>query len=186
LTQSTTPTVFVDFTRESDVKKMTRISSVSAEGLPDDLKGLAADPFYGIMAHRPEILRPWAALDAEFFGTSSLVENSIKEEARRTLAQGAGCQFCASLGTPREEHPHPREALAVAFAELIANDHHQIDENMFAVLREEFSEDEIVELLAWICFKLGSNIFGALMKLAPATPDQVEGYAAFAADRPRK
>jgi alkylhydroperoxidase family enzyme len=138
------------------------------------------------MAHRPEILRPWAALDAEFFGTSSLVENSIKEEARRTLAQGAGCQFCASLGTPREEHPHPREALAVAFAELIANDHHQIDENMFAVLREEFSEDEIVELLAWICFKLGSNIFGALMKLAPATPDQVEGYAAFAADRPRK
>jgi hypothetical protein len=158
---------------------MTRISSVNAEGLPDDLKGLAADPFYGIMAHRPEILRPWAALDAEFFGASSLVENS-------TLAQGAGCKFCASLGLPRDEHPNQREALAVALAELIANDHHQVDENTFAVLREEFSEDEIVELTAWICFKLGSNIFGALMKLAPATPDQVEGYAAFAADRPRK
>ena len=164
---------------------MTRISYVKAEELPADLQGLAADPFYGIMAHRPEILRPWAALDAEFFGPSSLVENSIKEEARRTLAQGAGCKFCASLGLPREEHPNQREALAVALAELIASDHHQVDENTFAVLREEFSEDEIVELLAWICFKLGSNIFGALMKLAPATPDQVEGYAAFAADRPR-
>lgn len=160
---------------------MTRISYVSATELPADLQALAPDPFYGIMAHRPEILRHWAALDAEFFGPSSKVNNRIKEEARRTLAQGVGCSFCASLGTPHDEHPDSREALAVAFAELVATDHHQIDDSTFAVLREEFTEDEIVELVSWICFKLGSNIFGALMKLAPATPDQVDAYAAFAA-----
>lgn len=163
---------------------MTRISYVEESRLPADLQPLAADPFYGILAHRPEILRHWSALDAEFFGPSSRVENSIKEEARRTLAQGVGCRFCASLGEPRDDHPSKREALAVAFAELVATDHHQIDDNTFAVLREEFTEEEIVELVSWICFKLGSNIFGALMHLEPATPEQVENYAAFAAGAP--
>ncbi|WP_111768726.1 carboxymuconolactone decarboxylase family protein [Nakamurella deserti] len=160
---------------------MARIPSASPAELPADVAPLAGDPFYGILARRPEILREWSKLDTAFFGASSTVDNRIKEEARRTLAQGVGCRFCASLGTPRDEHPDAREALAVAFAELVATDHHQIDDSTFAVLREEFSDEEIVELVSWICFKLGSNIFGALMKLAPATPAEVDGYAAFVA-----
>lgn len=163
---------------------MPRIPYFPPADLPTDLVPLGPDPFYGILAHRPEILREWNALDKAFFGPSSLVDNRIKEEARRTLAQGVGCRFCASLGTPHDEHPSAREALAVAVAELIATDHHQVDESTFAVLREEFSDAEIVELLSWICFKLGSNIFGALMKLAPATPAEVDGYAAFVAGTP--
>ena len=163
---------------------MPRIPSRSVDQLPTDLAPLGGDPFYGILAHRPEILREWNALDKAFFGPSSTVANQIKEEARRTLAQGVGCRFCASLGTPRHDHPDAREALAVAFAEMVANDHHQIDDSTFDVLREEFSDEEIVELVSWICFKLGSNIFGALMKLAPATPAEVDGYAAFVAGEP--
>ena len=163
---------------------MTRVPYFPPSELPTDLAPLGADPFYGILAHRPEILRSWNALDVAFFGPSSLVDNHLKEEARRTLAQGVGCRFCASLGTPRPDHPDAREALAVAFAELVATDHHQIDDSTFAVLREEFSDAEIVELVSWICFKLGSNIFGALMKLAPATPAEVDGYAAFVAGEP--
>lgn len=158
---------------------MPRITAFPADDLPADLVPLGADPFYGILAHRPEILREWSALDRAFFGPSSKVDNHIKEEARRTLAQGVGCRFCASLGTPRDEHPNAREALAVAFAEMVANDHQQIDDSAFDVLREEFTDEEIVELVSWICFKLGSNIFGALMKLVPATPTEIEGYAAF-------
>ena len=163
---------------------MTRVPYFPPSELPTDLAPLGADPFYGILAHRPEILRSWNALDVAFFGPSSLVDNHLKEEARRTLAQGVGSRFCASLGTPRPDHPDAREALAVAFAELVATDHHQIDDSTFAVLREEFSDAEIVELVSWICFKLGSNIFGALMKLAPATPAEVDGYAAFVAGEP--
>lgn len=163
---------------------MARISSFPENELPADLAPLGADPFYGILAHRPEILREWSALDRAFFGSSSKVDNRIKEEARRTLAQGVGCRFCASLGTPHDEHPDAREAVAVAFAEMVATDHHQIDDSTFEVLREEFSEAEIVELAAWICFKLGSNIFGALMKLNPATPAEIGGYAAFVAGEP--
>ncbi len=163
---------------------MPRVPYFPPQELPTDLQPLGPDPFYGILAHRPEILREWNALDKAFFGPSSLVDNHIKEEARRTLAQGVGCRFCASLGTPHDEHPPAREALAVAVAELIATDHHQVDDSTFAVLREEFSDAEIVELLAWICFKLGSNIFGALMTLAPATPAEIDGYAAFVAGTP--
>jgi alkylhydroperoxidase family enzyme len=163
---------------------MTRVPYYQPNELPEDLVGLGHDPFYGILAHRPEILRAWNSLDIAFFGPSSTVPNAIKEEARRTLAQGVGCRFCASLGTPRDEHPDPKEALAVAFAELIGSDHHQVDDSTFEVLREEFTDEEIVELTAWVCFKLGSNIFGALMKLAPATAEEVEGYADFVAGAP--
>lgn len=160
---------------------MARIPYFPPSDLPTDLQPLGPDPFYGILAHRPEILRTWNELDKAFFGPSSVVDNQIKEEARRTLAQGVGCIFCASLGTPRDEHPTAKEALAVAFAELVATDHHQIDDSTFEVLREEFTDAEIVELVSWICFKLGSNIFGALMKLNPATPAEIDGYAAFVA-----
>lgn len=163
---------------------MPRISSANPSDVPAHLDAIAPDPFYGIMARPPEILRHRAALDAEFFGPSARVDNRIKEEARRTLAQGLGCQFCASLGNPNDEHPDSKEALAVAFAELVANDHHEVTDSTFAVLREEFSDEEIVELVSWTCFKLGSNIFGALMRLEPATPEQVDGYAAFVAGEP--
>lgn len=88
-----------------DVKKLVRIERgaghrVSADpaSLPEGLRDYAADPFYGILANRPEILAAWAGLDKVFFGPGSTVPNSIKEEGRRTLAQDVGCVFCASLG----------------------------------------------------------------------------------------
>jgi alkylhydroperoxidase family enzyme len=158
-----------------------RIPAVAPETLPSDIAELGADPYYAILGHRPEVLRAWNELDKVFFGPSSRVGNGIKEEARRTLAQGLGCRFCASLGVPRDEHTDPKEALAVAFAELVEQGADAIDDTMFDVLREEFSEEEIVELVAWICFKYGSNLFGALMKLVPATDDEVKGYADFVA-----
>lgn len=158
---------------------MPRVTPADPGTLPADLTELGHDPFYGVLAQRPEILRAWNELDKVFFGSTSTVSNAIKEEARRTLAQGLGCRFCASLGTPRDEHPDAREALATAFAEMVEKDHRDIDESTFDVLREEFTEVEIVELVAWICFKYGSNMFGALMQLAPATEVEVKGYADF-------
>jgi alkylhydroperoxidase family enzyme len=160
---------------------MVRVSYVEPDSLDGPTGKLAEDPFYNVLAHRPEILEAWAHLDKVFFGATSKVANGTKEEARRTLAQGVGCALCASLGTPRPEHSDPKEALAVAFAEMLATDHRQIDEGTFEVLRQEFTDAEIVELVSWLCFKYGSNMLGALMKLAPATAQQIEGYAEFVA-----
>jgi alkylhydroperoxidase family enzyme len=160
---------------------MPNVASPDPSDVPEAIRPLVGDPFYGILANRPEILSAWAELDKVFFGPSSTVPNAIKEEARRTLAQDVGCAFCASLGVPRPDHIDPRESLAVALADQIAHDHKQIDGSTFEALREEFSDEEIVELLSWLCFKLGSNIFGALMQLSPANEVEVAGYADFVA-----
>lgn len=40
-----------------------------------------------------------------------------------------------------------REALAVQLAERIALDPHTVDDDFFATLREEFSEEEVVEMV---------------------------------------
>ena len=49
------------------------------------------------------------------------------------------------------------------------------------MLREEFDEREIVELVSWLCFKYGSNMFGALMDLVPASETEIASYADFVA-----
>jgi alkylhydroperoxidase family enzyme len=160
---------------------MSRLPWIDPDSLTGPTAALATDRYYNLIARRPQILEAWNALDKVFFGPTSVVDNHIKEEARRTLAQGAGCRFCASLGLPKEEHPDAREAVAVAVADLIATDHHQVDESTFEALREVFTDEEIVELLTWICFKLGSNIYGAIMKIDPANTEEVKGYAEFVA-----
>jgi alkylhydroperoxidase family enzyme len=161
---------------------MPNIPVADLNSVPEAIRPIAADnEFYGIMAHRPEILEVWAELDKVFFGPSSIVDNELKEEARRTLAQDVGCVFCKSLGAPASEPASKREMLAVAFADQMIADHKQIDSSTFEALREEFSNAELVELISWLCFKLGSNVFGALMSLTPATDEQVQGYADFVA-----
>jgi alkylhydroperoxidase family enzyme len=156
---------------------MANLSSVNPDSVPEHLRPALGIQYNAILAHRPELLEAWSALDDAFLGPSSTVPNEIKEEARRTLAQDAGCVFCASLGKPARYASDPQEALAVALAAQIANDHRQIDAATFEALREEFSEEQIVELVSWICWKLGSNILGALMALEPADESQVNAYA---------
>lgn len=138
---------------------------------------LAENPFYNLLARRPEIMQAWAKLDDVFLGSTSLVANSTKEAARRTLAEGAGCAYCASLGSPRRDSVDTREVLASALAQMLVSDHRNIDEHTFAALREEFSEAQIVELVAWLCMKLGANMLGAVMQLDPATDAQIDAYA---------
>lgn len=144
------------------------------------LSNIDADPYYRMVGNRPEILAAWAELDKAMLGASSTVPVEIKEEARRALAQNVGCAFCATVGgKPATEHADPRMALAVAVANQIATDYTQIDDATFEALREEFSNEQIVELLAWLCFKFGSNLLGALVKLDPATDAEKQGYNDF-------
>jgi alkylhydroperoxidase family enzyme len=144
------------------------------------LSNIDADPYYRILGNRPEILAAWAELDKAMLGAASKVPVGIKEEARRALAQNVGCAYCATVGgKPSDGHADPKLALAVAVANQIATDYTQIDDSTFEALREEFSNDQIVELLAWLCFKFGSNLLGALVKLEPATEVDQKGYNAF-------
>ena len=139
----------------------------------------STDSFYAVLGNRPEIADAWAALDKVLLTDgSSTLSTALKEEVRSGLAQGIGCQYCATVGgaAAAPEHADPRASLAGAFAEVVVNNLGKIDDSMFDVLRDEFSSEEIVELCAWICFKFGANILGALVKLDPATEEQSSAY----------
>lgn len=61
----------------------------------------------------------------------------------------------------------PREALAVAFAERLATDHHAIDDEFFGRLRQCFTEPEILELGMMAGQYIG---FGRLLMVLDLTP----------------
>ena len=123
-------------------------------------------PFQRLLGHNQDILKSWTKLE-EVFLQSQKLSPELKEQVRRTLAFGNGCQYCMSKGKPDEVQPDGKQALAVAFADMVMKDHLMIDESHFGVLREEFSEKGIAELCAYICFITASQMFGAIMNLAP-------------------
>src|SRR5437763_696338 len=102
---------------------------------PADIDG---NSYERVMARRPEIVGKWFELDALMrFG--GVLDVELKEEVRRSLAPEVGCVFCASLAAAKVEYPDRREALAVAYAQLL-RDPKAIDDATFDVLREEFTE----------------------------------------------
>lgn len=127
-----------------------------------------------VMAHRPEILGKWFELDA-LMRFTGLLDAELKEEVRRSLAPTVGCTFCSSLAVAKAEYPDRREELAIAYAQLL-RDPKAIDDAMFDVLREEFTEEEIVELTCWSLFMIAAQGFGAVMGIPTATEQEVGVY----------
>lgn len=148
---------------------------------PSDLDGSTADR---ILGHRPELLAAWDGLKHALVGSSSTLSPHLKEEVRRTLAQHTGCAYCASLGSPAAEHDDRQETLAVAFADAVAAGHSAITDAQFAVLLDEFTIPQVVELVTWIAFEHAGQMLGSLIGDEPATPDEVRAYAAWVAGQP--
>lgn len=145
---------------------------------PTDLKGNAVQTslLARVLGRRPEILEAFGRLDAtaRFHG---LLAPSLKEAVRRATAGEVGCAYCQSLGTYEADPNDQRQSLAVAYALMIADDPTAISEAQFDILRGEFSEDEIVELTAFICFvAIAGQLFGAALALEPAGPDEASAY----------
>lgn len=140
------------------------------------LSSIEGNVYERLMGHRPEILGKWFELDSTI-RFSNVLSPDLKEEVRRSMAPGIGCVFCSTLGDSAKVHADRKEALAVAFAEHVVSDWRSIDDATFDVLKEEFSTEEIAELVAWISFIFGAQLFGALMKTTPATAEELETYA---------
>lgn len=142
------------------------------------LSNLEGNVYERLMGHRPEILKAWFNLDATMRFSGEL-DPGLKEEVRRSLAPGVGCVFCASLGPEAETHPDQKESLAVGFAQLVLGDWRSIDESTFDRLKEDFTTEEIVELVAWISFMIAAQMFGAILETTPATEDELAAYNAW-------
>ena len=118
---------------------MPRVTPIELEG-----DALQTNQMARVLGRRPEILEAFAGMGRSL-RFKGLLSVELKESVRRATAADVGCRYCASLA-PFEPNPdEKRESLAVAFARLIAEDHQSISDAQFDVLREEFTEDEIVD-----------------------------------------
>jgi alkylhydroperoxidase family enzyme len=152
---------------------MSRIEPLPA---PEGSNPLTYSAIAGIMARRPEILEAFGRLNRAI-RFEGLLPVELKESVRRATAPKVGCNFCAALGVLDESFASERERLAVRFAEKIADDHKAVGDEDFELLRTGFSDDEIVELTAWICLvTVAGQMFGNVMDVRPATPEEAEAY----------
>ncbi len=121
-------------------------------------------PFQRLLGHNREVLEGWSQV-GEVLEQDGRLSSELKEQVRRTLAQGNGCEYCKAKGRPDPEKFDEKISVAVGFAEVFLKVRGDISDSVFDILREWFSEEEISELCAFIAFTTASQYFGAMMKL---------------------
>jgi len=148
--------------------------------------------FFGAMANCPPIFRGIVET-LETFGQGARVDAELLELMRLEVADVHQCGYCATVRTLDvreavaakeafvfgEVDPAGltrREYLAVSLAEEMARDAHGITDERFAALREEFTEEEVVELLLFAALEVGLDRFCIALRLQPTDdryPDEV-------------
>lgn len=123
-------------------------------------------PFQRLLGHQPSVMQHWNALGDVLAGESTLSVR-LKEEVRRTLAHQNGCMYCRAKGMPDLKPEEAAISMATGLAELFLHTGGNVDRAVFPVLREYFTEAQISELCAWICFTIASQWFGAALRLEP-------------------
>ena len=132
------------------------------------LSSTGSSPMERVMGHAPHVLKPWLQLEETFF-RQALLPADLLEQVRRTLAQQHGCQYCvAKSGPPDSTHKDPRTSLAVGLAEYFALDHKSISASQLSILRELFSDAELVELVAFMGFIWAGGTFGSIFGVLPS------------------
>ncbi|MFV2046337.1 carboxymuconolactone decarboxylase family protein [Metabacillus litoralis] len=120
--------------------------------------------FQKLLGHNKRVMEGWVHLGNEL-EKDGLLSLELKEQVRRTLAQGNGCEYCKAKGKPEPDKFDEKISVAVGFAEVFLKQKGDISESTFTILRDTFSDNEISELCAFISFATASQYFGAMMKL---------------------
>ena len=131
------------------------------------LSNIGETKFQKLLGHCPNILQSWSSLENTLYETGTLSEE-LKEQVRRTLAFGNECPYCMAKGKPDDVQKAEEISTAVTFTHLFVHNRSAIDDQMFDVLKGYWSEAEIVELCAYICFITASQQLGFLFQLQPA------------------
>lgn len=85
------------------------------------------------------------------------------------MQQGLTEEKIAALGTYQESEAFTaREKIALRFAELMALNHHEIDDDFFRALRVQFTDAQIVELGMMIGQYIGFGRLVAVLDLEHA------------------
>jgi AhpD family alkylhydroperoxidase len=135
-------------------------------------KGPGGDPAM-VWTMRPEMAGMVQRMITTAYQRSKLPA-AEREVARMRIAQLNACSACATFRAPSvveagveeelyehldEYRTYPgyttRQRLAIEYAERFATDHRGIDDELFARLRAEFADDELVDLSLCLAVYLG-------------------------------
>jgi alkylhydroperoxidase family enzyme len=123
-------------------------------------------PFQQLLGYNTEILNAWTNL-GNLLEKDGLLSYELKEQVRKTLAQGNGCEYCKAKGKPEPHLYDENTAIATAFADVALKQKGVISDSVFIILSDCFSEGEISELCVFITFTIASQYLGAILDLKP-------------------
>lgn len=137
--------------------------------------------WYRTMGNNPEVAKAFAAY-WDLLHRGGSVSHEIKELARIQIAQMVGCEFCArqtsplaasiteedkvSCALPNWEHPDPKTRAALHYARTLTLDDGR-DGEVYAELRQFYSDAEIIELSAFFCLTAGGNRMAKSWSIEP-------------------
>jgi AhpD family alkylhydroperoxidase len=146
------------------------------------LLGQEAVPF-NVMAHNPRFLLPYLLMSVFAQGKSRL-DPQTRLLAIHRVSELNGCSWCLDYGEATADkmgisqsklqalHSHrssplfnDRERAAIDFAEAVTQVGARVDDDLFARLRAQLSEREIVELLAAVAAENFFNRFNAALEI---------------------
>ncbi len=122
------------------------------------------NPLTKLLGHNPELLKNWMALLESFYQSCDL-DRSLQEEVRKAVAYQIGCAYCMSHGCPAQHIDDVKTKTAVDFAKKVVQTQRQITESDIEPLKVYFSDKEISELCAFICYGIGLARFGAALNV---------------------
>ncbi len=143
-----------------------------------------------IYAWNPRIAVPWVEFSARFHAASDLPARLV-ELVRLRVAFHNQCRSCmairyssgAEAGVTEElvcslERPAeapdltPAEKAALDFADRFATDHLSVHDEMFARLREHFTEPELVDLCFQLALFVGVGRMNAVLDMVDDLPEE--------------
>lgn len=151
---------------ESDDEEVNQILLESEEGWYKD------SAYFGAVAHQPRLLKRLVRT-FRLFPRSDSIDAEILELMRLRVAAVHGCAYCGTVRTwevkdaiePKEDAVFGdeidaseltrREELAVRVADHMSRDPQKISDEFFNELREEYSEEAIIELLLFTGLEVG-------------------------------
>lgn len=160
---------------ESDDERVNEILREMEEGWWQD------SAMMGVMAHQPELVKSIVPAFESFF-QSGRIDPHIFEMMRLKAGEINRCAYCASVRSagvrdevgPKEDaifgdvegsEMTRREELAVRLSEQMSGDPNYITDEFFDELREEYTDDEIVELVFGCSLINFGNKFNITMTL---------------------
>lgn len=138
--------------------------------------------YFGAVAHQPRILKRLVET-FRLFPRSDSIDGEILELMRLRVAAVHGCAYCGTVRTwevkddvePKEDAVFGdeidssaltrREELAVRVADYMSRDPQEIPDAFFEELREEYSDEAIIELLLFAGLEVGLDRFCIALRL---------------------